>query len=250
VTRCASASTVDSKAVNRAIRAAIRPALQAQRFALFTDRTFWRHRANRVHVVNFQSFNDYLASSVGVTTFSFAVNLGQYLTCVPPDDFEIPTRKGLLAPAEYQCHLRLRPLRRLAQTELERRDLWYIDPDGSNLDPAIGDAREVIMDSGLTWFDRWSTDESVDVLLRQPESVATDGTDVGGTLGSPSRDLVHGYVLRSIGQSRAARDKLESALQRFRAIAEAVRSPRSPRAKHQPPAWVRLERDVAALAAS
>jgi hypothetical protein len=197
--------------------------------------------------VNFQSFNDYLASSVGVTTFSFAVNLGQYLACVPPDDFEIPTRKGLLAPAEYQCHLRLRPQRRLDQKELERRDLWYIDPHGSYLDPAIGDARDVILDTGLTWFDKWSTDESVDVLLRQRESVAKDGTDIGGTLGSPSRDLVHGYVLRSRGQSRGAHDKLESALQRFRAIADVVRSPR---AKRQPLPWVRLERDVAALAAS
>ena len=236
---------MDSKRVNQEIRAVVRPALRAHGFTVFTERTAWRYAPGRIHVVNFQSFNDYLATGVGCTTFSFALNLGQWLTCVPPDDSRIALRKGLLAPQEYHCHLRLHPHRSIHQRELERRDIWYINDDGSYLAPVMNDARDVILGTGLAWFDRWSSDDAVDALLRESTSVATDGTDIGGGLGSPGRDVVHGYLLRSMGRIDEARAKLSSALDRLRAIEASVRSPRS---KAAPSAWGRLEADVARLA--
>jgi len=236
---------MDSKRVNQEIRAVVRPALKARGFSVFTERTAWRHAPGRIHVVNFQSFNDYLATGVGCTTFSFALNLGQWLTCVPPDDSRIASRKGLLAPQEYHCHLRLHPHRSIDQRELERRDIWYIDANGSYLASAVKDARDVILGAGLAWFDRWSSDAAVDALLRESASVATDGTDVGGGLGSPARDAVHGYLLRSMGRIDEARGKLSSALERLRAIEASVRSPR---AKAAPSAFGRLAADVADLA--
>lgn len=100
---------MDSKTVNREIRAAIRPVLRSHGFSRFTELAAWRYSDSRFDVVNFQSFDDYLACGVGCTTYSFALNLGLYLRCVPPDDFGIKRRETDLVPKEWECHLRLHP---------------------------------------------------------------------------------------------------------------------------------------------
>lgn len=75
---------MDSKAVNREIRRVIWPLFKAAGFSSNTTRTAWRHTADKADVINFQSFNRYNADVLGITTFSFAVNLGCYLRYVPP----------------------------------------------------------------------------------------------------------------------------------------------------------------------
>jgi hypothetical protein len=235
---------MDSKAVNREIRAAIRPVLRAHGFRTFTERTAWRHSSTRIDVVNFQSFNDYMAGGLGVTTYSFGLNLAQWLTCIPPDDFGIKERRGLLAPQEWECHVRIQLRRRLPQPELSRDDLWLIDADGAYLAPAVRDARTVLLDEGLAWFDRWSDDSVVLQHLRASERVASDGTALGGSLGSGARNLVLGYMLLSLGRRNEAYEALLSALNRNREIAKSLISPRS---KYQPRSWDRLASDVAAI---
>src|SRR4051812_39446034 len=98
---------MDSKIVNREIRREIWPALKAVGFAQFTSRTAWRHSEWKIDVVNFQSFNSYLAQGLGCTTFSFSLNLGCYLNAVPVKS-NVKLTKSLLTPQEYQCHLRRR----------------------------------------------------------------------------------------------------------------------------------------------
>ena len=235
---------VDSRVVNRELRAAVRPVLRAHGFSVFTERTAWRHTPGRIDVVNFQSFNDYLATAVGVTTFSFALNLGQYLRCVPPDDFAIKLRGGLLAPKEWECHLRLLPQRRLEQPELARRDIWFIDPAGTYLEAAVRDVRKVILDVGLAWFDRYADDHELLRALLEVETDAPDGTALGGNLGSPARNLLLGYLCLSLGRRKEALEPLAAALARKLQISASLASKRS---KYRPPQWDRLARDVALL---
>ena len=211
---------------------------------MFTERTAWRHTPGRIDVVNFQSFNDYLASAVGVTTYSFGLNLGQYLRCVPPDDFAIKVRKGLLAPQEWDCHLRVHPQRRLDQPELVRRDIWFIDPEGAYLEAAIRDVRAVILDVGVGWFDRWGDDHELLRALLEMETQASDGTTLGGNLGSSARNLILGYLYLSLGRRQEALERLDAALTRNLEIARSLESKRS---KHRPRQWDRLARDVALL---
>jgi hypothetical protein len=71
---------MDSKDVSAELRKEIRPLLKDRGFQKFTSRYAWRVHDDRVDVVNFQSFNDYKARSLGCTTYSFAVNLGCYFT--------------------------------------------------------------------------------------------------------------------------------------------------------------------------
>jgi hypothetical protein len=235
---------MDSKTVNREIRAAIRPVLRSHGFSAFTERTGWRYSASRIDVINFQSFNDYLAASVGCTSYSFALNLGQYLRCVPPDDFAVKYRASQLAPQEWQCHLRLHLQRQMDQPEFPRRDIWYIDPEGQYLSDAVRDARRALLDTGLAWFDRYSSDETVLEFLTQADYIAPDSTDFGGALGSSARNLVHGYILAALGRREEALERLTAALARNLEISKSLYSPRS---KFRPGKWERLARDVAQL---
>ena len=235
---------MDSRVVNRELRAAVRPVLRSHGFSMFTERTAWRYMPGRIDVVNFQSFNEYLASAVGVTTYSFGLNLGQYLRCVPPDDFGIKLRKGQLAPQEWDCHLRIHPQRRIDQPELGRRDIWFIDPDGSYLETAVRDVRTVILDIGLAWFDQYADDHELLRRLLEIEAEAPDGTRLGGNLGSSARNLLLGYLYLSLGRRNDALERLEAALARNLEIS---RSTESKRSKYRPRQWDRLARDVALL---
>lgn len=77
---------MDSRVVSRSIKNEIWPLLRKSGFSAFSARTAWRFAPEQTHVVNFQSFNTYLAERLGCTTVSFGLNLGIYLphTCVPP----------------------------------------------------------------------------------------------------------------------------------------------------------------------
>jgi hypothetical protein len=209
---------MNSTFVNRELRATIRPSLQANGFTAFTARSAWRYHPGRIDIINFQSFNDYLASSVGCTTFSFSLNLSVYLIGLPQDGLPIKERQGQLQPEEWRGHLRLHPERTIEQAELSRRDIWYIDPKGDYLAAAVRDARNVLLEVGLAWFERWGTDAAVLEALRHPEATLGDGTELPGTPDSPARNQVVGYVAYRAGQSATARQYLERALAQYEAI--------------------------------
>ena len=82
--------------------------LRAAGFTQFSPRTAWRHRPGRIDVVSFQSFNSYNAAVTGCTTYSFCVNLGAFLTAIPPDyePHRIKTKAGQLLPHPAECHFR------------------------------------------------------------------------------------------------------------------------------------------------
>jgi hypothetical protein len=169
--------------------------------------------------VNFQSFNSYLAGGVGSTTYSFALNLGIYLLTVPPDAGREPKqRNDQICPDEWQCHLRLHPQRGLDQPELPRRDIWYIDPHGAYLASAVHDARRVIANTGLPWFDKWTDERILNTLLTVPAMLLDDGTELPGRAGAPSRNYVAGYLARGLKQYALAVGLLSEALKQYHEI--------------------------------
>ena len=101
---------MDSKAVNKEIRARIWPLLKDIGFSRFTPRTAWRYRGDKIDVLNFQSFNSYNASVLGITSFSFCVNLGSFLNYVP-SKWPVKVKDGHPIPNEAECHFRRRLMR-------------------------------------------------------------------------------------------------------------------------------------------
>jgi hypothetical protein len=204
---------MDSRQVNKELRAVVRPLLQTHGFTLFTTRTAWRTSANRVDVVNFQSFNEYLANGCGCTTYSFALNIGIYLLSIPdPRPADTPRDKsGALRPNYWHCHLQRALERTIDQPELHRRDIWYIDEFGQYLTPAVRDARSTLSNVGLDWFERWS-DAAILAELLTDVVVPDDDTRLPGNPGSLVRSYVAGYVAKHLGERAVAAEQLRHSL--------------------------------------
>jgi hypothetical protein len=211
---------MDSKAVAREIKHEIWPLLRQEGFTEFSQKTAWRHTLDQIHVVNYQSFNSYLAQGVGCTTFSFALNLGIFFRAIP---VEYPVSKGLdpsVKPQEYHCHFRHRLLKGIDQPILPRRDTWYVESDGSNLLQCLDDSRTAIVRDGLPWFRRFESLEYVLSLLMDQE----DLPEVYATRTSPARKRMIGYVGRRLGRADLADPLIADAESEFKAIGEQVYS--------------------------
>ena len=200
---------MDSRDVNKRIRAVVWPALKERGFEKRSTRTAWRQRAQCVDVINFQSFNSYTASGLGCTTFSFGVNLGIYFPCIADRAWsKTPSREW---PQEFECHLRKTLIKRLPQPTFPRLDIWFVDREGSNLEDVIDDALHVIESSGMDWFARFASLEAALEAFRSMPDVGESGQGTesfGGTIGSPARlEKIAGLALE-LGKHETARDAL------------------------------------------
>lgn len=204
---------MDSKIVNKAIKQHIFPLLKSNGFEVFTQRTAWRYGTNKIDVINFQSFNSYLAGSLGCTTFSFGVNLGIYFKDIPNQfpGHSFKERAGYPCPQECECHFRKPLLKKLQQIDFSRKDIWYIDPEGTYLELSLNDVKQELESSGLTWFQRY---EDMNMVLR---TLLEDNVEIFGTHGfgrnpSPIRSYQTGYIALSIGNYKLAKKALKDAI--------------------------------------
>jgi hypothetical protein len=201
---------MDSSVVNKQIKSVIRPMLKEAGFTQFTSRTAWRYSREKIDVVNFQSFNSYLANALRCTTYSFAVRLGCSFDAIPRRE-KVKSKDGSLRPEEYECHFRLPLQKSIKQPSLKRKDVWYVDPTGENLETVIADARRAILDIGLPWFKRFSNPQEVlRTLLEDSES---DKSASGfGAHSSPRRDFMTGFTALSLGKMDLAKEHIKKAL--------------------------------------
>jgi hypothetical protein len=195
---------MDSKVVAKEIKREIWPLLQGEGFTEFSAKTARRYTPDQIHVVNYQSFNSYLAEGVGCTTFSFALNLGIFFRAIP---YESSLKKGpdpSVKPQVYHCHFRNRLLKNIEQPILPRRDTWYVQPDGSNLRECLDDSRKAI----------------VLALLMEQEQLP----EVYASRTSPARKRMIGYIARRIGRIDMAEPLIAEAESGMKAFRERVTS--------------------------
>ena len=211
---------MDSKVVNCSIKANVWLALKENGFSHFTSRSAWRFHADRIDVVNFQSFNSYNASVIGCTTFSFAVNLGCYLLCIPYQygAEHLKENGGRLLPDEAQCQMRRqiqpRDERSLVERLLARKapkGIWPIDESGSNLTSTFEEVRSRLLDDGLQWFSRFAQPKEV-LRIFTSESESMGELWGFGNNPSPHRSYCIGYSALSQGEHELALTHLNSAL--------------------------------------
>ena len=198
---------MDSKVVNREIKKTIWPALKAEGFDHFTSRAAWRHGTDAIDVVEFQSFNKYNADVLGVTTFSFSVNLGKFLLYVPPR-WPPKSKDGALLPSQPECLFRGALMPTVgSQTQ---RTIWSIDTEGKNLMWAVRDVLNQVP-VALNWFARLSNRAEVLRILVEDDEAMHELWGFGRNP-SPSRAYATGYVALSQGDRITAASKLQEAV--------------------------------------
>lgn len=201
---------MDSKAVNKEIRRTVWPLLKTQGFTQVSARTAWRHGDQKIDVVNFQSFNSYNAGIMGVTTFSFAVNLGAYLCYVPPQWPPKKIKDGVPYPAEYECQFRGGLPRTISQPNNAHAHVWLVETDGRNLARCVNDVLQEIPDA-LAWFERLESKTSVlRILLEEPEQMSSLWGF--GNKPSPNRSYLLGYVAMQLGDDALADREFSNAV--------------------------------------
>jgi Domain of unknown function (DUF4304) len=198
-------AAMDSKIVGRELWKVVRPLLREAGWASFSSRTARKFSEQRIDVVNFQSFNSYLASGIGSTTYSFCVRLGCFFTAIPHSGIKV--KNGILMPQEYHCHLRYTVHKKFPQPECARTDVFYVDPEGKYLPTVIEAVRQGLATEGLSWFQRFSDMREVLRTLLEDDQT-NDGTSDFGAKSSPARNLYTGYIALSLGETRIASEHL------------------------------------------
>ena len=149
-------------------------------------------------MVTFPSMNAYIADGVGCTPYSFSGEVGVYYAALAegepkdwPRDYDLHFR-GVIGKTVRQpiFHPWATSASEVEEWQRDRPDVWYVLPDGSNLDEVVDDARASLMAIGLPFIDSVSDPASAVAILRtQPMADAQFGS-LGlmlGGIGSPRR---------------------------------------------------------------
>ena len=178
-------------------------------FDTFSTRTAWQHLEERTHVVNFQSFNSYMAGGLKCTTFSFGLNLSVLYRAVPFRFFNDPEEATDLYHKPHECYGQFRRHleRKWEQAELDRKDIWFVRADGSNVNEVFDHLVTSVSDEILPWFDYYS-----DLNNALKTCLSDEGPyrrDLMATMGSPERNRLTGYLAIALGQTEFAAPYLE-----------------------------------------
>jgi hypothetical protein len=182
---------MDIKIVNKYIKTEIWPVLKDQGFSIFSPKTAWRYIDDEfIHVINFQSFNEYNASIIGCTTFSFSVNIGLYNLAIF-NGTQPKRKKGRLIPNEYECHFRNRLTCSYKQKKetifnknFDRNDIWYVKQKGENLSKVFIDVKDQIMHNALPWYNKYSNQN----IMFELTSLKTKPDDGTWGYGNPNKE--------------------------------------------------------------
>ncbi|GAB5405029.1 MAG: hypothetical protein Aurels2KO_32600 [Aureliella sp.] len=165
--------------------------------------------------MNFQSFNSYHAQVMGITTYSFAVNLGCLYTEIPRSDgFPIckTSKYGELRPQEFECQFRGSIKPTVDQEIGTERGVWFIDPEGNLLDAAIADVTSQIFDYVVSWYEQFSDVQTTFRILTEDDSDMESVWGFGNKP-SPARNYLIGYFALKLGKPDIASSHLGMALE-------------------------------------
>lgn len=176
-------SSIDSRFVTSALRSALRPVLKAAGFTAFTGKKAWRYDEHTIDHIAFLSMNDYTATGVGCTTFSFTGEAGVLYRALEPVTNERPAEYSLTFRGRLNKTVRQPIFHPYGQPEpTDRTDVWYVLPDGSNIDEVVTDAVKAATDQGIPWIDRLI--DPLDALEALRSERSTFAHPQYGTLGT------------------------------------------------------------------
>ena len=151
-----------SAVVNRSLRAHVTPALRNAGFDEVDARNGLARKGACIWVFQIRAVGSYFSQVTGWPASSVGVHLGIHYTFIPPLPTVETDDEGRLRPKEFECHRRGHLERRLEgaprktlsnPAERERKDLWWVEPDGSDADAVARDIAEQMHGTGHPWYE-------------------------------------------------------------------------------------------------
>ncbi len=157
---------ISSPEINKAIRRSLSPQLKQNGFTRVQTRRNWGWRGPCTWVLELRAVGAHFGAVTGWPPMSIGVWIGVFYDFVPRDVpvvFELsPEAKPL--PREWDCpqrsHLDIGLDQRRYRQQLNnpaekaRTDIWWVEPDGGNLEEVMEDITHQFLAQGLFWFER------------------------------------------------------------------------------------------------
>jgi len=156
---------IGSAEVNRVLRLALNPALRANGFTKFKGRCAWRYMEDCIWVLQLRAVGNYFSMVTGFPPMSLCGELCIFFPDFPSPD---PMRRdskpprdtdGLYIPKPPSCQIRLPLLVQQDQAadcasirspaERDRDNVWFVRPDGSNVEAVVEDVRCSVVEWGI-----------------------------------------------------------------------------------------------------
>jgi hypothetical protein len=163
-----SESTIGSPEVNKSLRRLVSPVVRAHGFQKVGPRKSWSWRDSCIWICFIRSVGSYFSTVTGWPPMSLVVDLGVFYDFIPSRRKIKQDSKGQLLPEEYQCELIFRSqlsrlidqdsytMRLANPADRARRDIWWIERDGSNVEEVAVDIAARFVDQARPWFDKLS----------------------------------------------------------------------------------------------
>jgi len=160
--------SITSADINKVIRQRLTPILKANGFSKNQGRNYWGYHGDVTWVLIIRAVGGYFSDVTGWPSMSVGVHLGVWNDVIPQDMRSARPIKigphGDVLPLEYQCPDMFRSVMNcgLDQAELKaklrnpaervRTDLWWIEPDGSNVDSVVENMAAQFLAEALPWY--------------------------------------------------------------------------------------------------
>ena len=156
---------ISSPNIDKVLRRYLSPILRESGFSKVNARKSWGWHGHCVWVLNVRAVGSYFSDVTGWPSMSVGVWTGVFYDFIPFEGQSIKVDdRGRLIPEEWYCHMRSHLSCTLDQSaytkhlsnpaERKRKDIWWLERDGSNMIEAIENIALSFVDEGKPWFEK------------------------------------------------------------------------------------------------
>ncbi len=168
---------IGSPDIDKHIRKIISPILRESGFYKVKTRNNWAYRDKCIWIFNIRAVGNYFSQVTGFPPMSLTAWLGVFYTFIPSQAKIKTDKDGLLLPPEYCGHMRYTltnhdyslQIRSGLENpaEAERTDIWWIEPNGNNVELMVNDLAESLKTIGIPWLLNMTDLEKVLLLIKK-----------------------------------------------------------------------------------
>lgn len=158
--------------------------------------TFYNFREDIVRIIHIDFLSNEAAAYFRSTTASFQINLAVFLNLAEiknqyPKEYEAEIRGHLIRDFRQKHPMGLKGYS-LFHPDRRRKDIWWIEKDGENLNQILDNASRLIYENAMDWLNKYSDiDFLADFLKKKKENEPWKGGPFGfGAIGSASRKKI------------------------------------------------------------